>query len=747
MKLLNLKTVCFKRLGDFETSFSGGLNVIVGDNAKGKSTILQAIGFALYGNDAVPVKEEDIRTWGEVRNYSVALTFEHDGIKYTATRSKSTARIERHEDEGTKLVANGKTDSVRFVSELLGLNWKEFRLFVLSSQFKTTAAIDEGATALNRKVEERSGIELIDRVQSLCREQISSLTLEQARVEVTEEQIKDALGEVDKAKLELFEGQQALKHAESVALPEPVVVPSRPEPAPESLERSRFEYLKAVDNVENKHTAVQTAKEEIAEAQKALSDTTFGSEEEAVRLESEAEDYRTKINDAQVLASTAKSKLAANDRQVDAVKNLESNIISMFSNYGDEEDIKGAITTFQQGLDDTEGKISDLEKQGAVCSSNLHTQRQLLESAVCPTCGHTNEDTDVEEVKQKISRLEEESKHVAACLIESRNHRAALQTGLKSKLKQQNELEVAQSKHTELSATLLSEEELGYLDMCLTGPEPEWVEVLNTLTSQARGIRDTLAVRDQLEHNLSVAQRKLGLADSVLALAIESLSEMTEVSEADIEAARGVWDTWVSEFNEATAHNRSVTAETQAIQSNIEAAQRMVTVLEANHQKAVDTYTRLDANAESHREMETKLGQCKRLAKYLADNREKYLRSVWGQVLSVASAYVNEASSGSITAIDFVNGGFTFTEGEMVADVSAASGAQRAFIGIAVRIGLSRVLYGDSGLLVFDEPTESMTEENASAAVSTLSTAADQVLVITHKDNDQELASNVITRY
>ena len=92
MKLISLKTANFKKLGDSSFTFTDGLNVIVGDNGMGKSTLLRAIKAALFGPASIPGKKENIPTWGQT-TFSLELQFEVDGDKYVLTRSKSTAKL------------------------------------------------------------------------------------------------------------------------------------------------------------------------------------------------------------------------------------------------------------------------------------------------------------------------------------------------------------------------------------------------------------------------------------------------------------------------------------------------------------------------------------------------------------------------------------------------------------------------------------------------------------------------------
>ncbi|MNG17051.1 cysteine/glutathione ABC transporter membrane/ATP-binding component [compost metagenome] len=79
-----------------------------------------------------------------------------------------------------------------------------------------------------------------------------------------------------------------------------------------------------------------------------------------------------------------------------------------------------------------------------------------------------------------------------------------------------------------------------------------------------------------------------------------------------------------------------------------------------------------------------------------------------------------------------------------MAPTSSASGAQKGFIGTSLRIGLARALYGSDSLLIFDEPTESCSERNASGMTGMLAASAKQTLLITHRETDQALAENII---
>ncbi|MBU0801637.1 MAG: AAA family ATPase, partial [Alphaproteobacteria bacterium] len=170
MKLIKLVTTNFKRLGTFTADFTDGLNVICGENARGKSTLIQAIEAALFGVTVVPGKKEHIPTWGQT-TFGLELHFSSGDSIYVLTRSKSTAKLLRYGlgDNSEQLVANGNTPVTAYVEELLGLTAKDFALFLNSKQHQTSGLLSFGTTALNQKVEEFAGIALIDSIMTRAR--------------------------------------------------------------------------------------------------------------------------------------------------------------------------------------------------------------------------------------------------------------------------------------------------------------------------------------------------------------------------------------------------------------------------------------------------------------------------------------------------------------------------------------------------------------------------------------------------
>jgi len=112
MYLQRISLECFGALDEQEYTFEPGLNLIKGPNEAGKSTLQEAILFALLGNPRHTTLQrakgvDDCITWGKSRAFKIALDFEdEDGTSYRLEKdwAAETARLtnlqtDEHDEE------------------------------------------------------------------------------------------------------------------------------------------------------------------------------------------------------------------------------------------------------------------------------------------------------------------------------------------------------------------------------------------------------------------------------------------------------------------------------------------------------------------------------------------------------------------------------------------------------------------------------------------------------------------------
>ncbi|MGB9201603.1 AAA family ATPase, partial [Methanobacterium sp.] len=121
----------FKSHRDTKIEFNTGISIIMGDNGAGKSSILEAVSFALFKQHSGKKLEQLIRTDHQnpdgKNKMSVELEFKSNGRTYRVLRERdknsSRAKLEIKEGEGFQPLATGDkqvTDDIQGLLEMDG---------------------------------------------------------------------------------------------------------------------------------------------------------------------------------------------------------------------------------------------------------------------------------------------------------------------------------------------------------------------------------------------------------------------------------------------------------------------------------------------------------------------------------------------------------------------------------------------------------------------------------------------------
>lgn len=165
MKPLKLRMSAFGPYGgleeiDFDCFGGRGLFLITGDTGAGKTSIFNAITYALYG------KTNDDRGQDTIRSHfadpgtrtSVELTFEHKGVRYTVIRSPDQMRPKRRGEGLTKEPASAEiswdggvvtkgAEVTAKVTEVLGIGFTQWKQVAMLAQGQFRELLDCGTDA------------------------------------------------------------------------------------------------------------------------------------------------------------------------------------------------------------------------------------------------------------------------------------------------------------------------------------------------------------------------------------------------------------------------------------------------------------------------------------------------------------------------------------------------------------------------------------------------------------------------
>ena len=161
----NMRLKCFRKHVDREFTFSKGLNVVRAENEAGKSTLMSAILYMLFGARSLGQPLEEVVTYGHnKRELSVEGEFVIDGVEYHIKRSDSGAEL----TYGNQAVT-GQTGVTRFVENLFGASLDTVRKILVAEQNSVRGALDSeaGAGALIESLADLDKIdELIQKIKS-----------------------------------------------------------------------------------------------------------------------------------------------------------------------------------------------------------------------------------------------------------------------------------------------------------------------------------------------------------------------------------------------------------------------------------------------------------------------------------------------------------------------------------------------------------------------------------------------------
>jgi exonuclease SbcC len=177
MKLRSVSLQLFRQHVATTVSFPDGLIGVIGTNGSGKTTIVEAIGFALFGSRALRGRIEDVRTrtapakTGRAKKESelrVTLSLEHEDTIYRIERTLTDASL--FVGGEAQAVASGNRDVSSRISALVGMNYEEF-LATYCTEQKGLEFLSgkKGATEREKFIVRMMGYDRLEHLQEMLR--------------------------------------------------------------------------------------------------------------------------------------------------------------------------------------------------------------------------------------------------------------------------------------------------------------------------------------------------------------------------------------------------------------------------------------------------------------------------------------------------------------------------------------------------------------------------------------------------
>jgi exonuclease SbcC len=713
---------------DTSFKFGKGTNILVGPMGSGKSTVLDALCFALFGNfpalqhkrlklsDIImnrPVKKEE--AW-------VKVEFTLQGGKYEVERrinseGGSEARISR---EG-KLLQGPQSQRVNEeVERLLRIDYDLFTRAVYSEQNGIDYFLTLGRGERKKQIDELLGISKFEVMRS-------SLSTVLNRIKGMQDDKRSLLGSMDADKLrkDTEDASADLKKLEKEAQELASKVGdigirkknaeaalskmSMLERVYNELSERKGAVARTIENMKKEEEGIAVSPEEIERAD----------ESEMGRIDEELREGKKSVSEY------AKEIGSANER-----------IRVIHDEIKEREELERKISDFKETASETERRIGEAEKKlneargEAGCSKMRISELDELVAELgrditkCPVC-----ETPLEEGKRKelLGRREKER----AVEVEKISSTERLISESEKLLKEMKEKLKAVRDVEERMKKLRGGEEAEKLNSLLKGYEEK-------LGREEKVLKDVEARRERVRVALEIRKSRMRIG--------ELMKEGADVEKklGEVKFDRQALEEKRNEVSELRSEERGIAERTEGLRNEIKRVEEIV----KGKKEEMERYEKLGKDVERYGSLYENFALFQNsVSETQAQLREELIGAInaaMGEMWSTVYPYADyQGVRLNADEDDYelqLNAG-----GSWVSVDGIASGGERSSASIVMRMAFAMVLVPNLSWLILDEPTHNLDEEGRKALGKVLNEYApkivEQVFVITHDESLKDEAS------
>ena len=698
----------FRQHRELTIDLQPGFTALRGENEAGKSTVLEAILFALFGIRAA--RNSDIATWGEPdKSVRVELWMTLPAGELHISRSKSAAEINYAGQTVT-----GQTECTKFIEAQLQLQPGLGPKLMVAKQRDIQGVLEQKNGQATELIEDLADLAVIDRIVDKLQAKYptGNTKLVESRIETASNQVigrKDAIE------------QLLLKAAEL--------------PSAEDIGRQDTTVDELKQQTENLQGELAAAKQE-RDAAVALNDNRA----KVIRKLNAAQDYLAGLKNQMTTMESKRpaapactatldeldAALADMERQRVSYRKYQT-FVTKTANY--EVLFEGSESDLRQKIEGLRAEVAGYREEASSLPHKIATlQAQIVAASVCGFC-----DKDVSQfpevaeknaaLQKRIAGLEEDSRAVGS-----------LKAAAEAELKRLTDiLNVGQLPRSLDDSLYLVDDSVFPARVTWKGEVP---------TDPTQEIGRLQAERDAwVAFNAATNQFNRQLA-SLEQEVVNSQQEVAELEAAvallppcpDTSALSAAVEKLLDDINETAAASVAASRELERMQSAVEA--HNAAMIE-KRRSLLDAEMSLAEAREELAEITFNNG----LVKKLRTVRPEIANKVWASVLGAVSHYfsVMRGMKSVVTKGDDM----FMVDGK---PVDSYSGSTMDVLGLALRIALIRTFLPTCDFMLLDEPFAACSDGRQTAALGFLAGAGfKQMLVITHEDISETVADTLLT--
>ncbi len=698
--LIQLKMKFWRKHVDKTINFTAGLNAIRGANENGKSSMLLAISYALWGAKLMPLPMAEMVTWGQPeKDAKVDLTMSVNGEMYHFSRSTNGA--ECNHSGG---VVTGQNEVSKFATELMGVGPDLAMKLMFSTQGGLRGALDAGPTAISAYIEDMSGMDLFDILLEKCSDKLTTgpTTIIDAAIATLNETLENG-GPVEpdltdlKANVALFE--KALGENETLLVAAEV-----------TAAKANDAFTEAKAKIEFQESSQRNLKRAEEGRDRRLAQQKVDTEASEQVVDEPRIDYLVQM----IADGTA---LQARKQGYTAFSALPATEVEW---EGDEASLKADIKAKAT-------RIAEVKSQISTATADIRVLNgQLTTASICGFC-----DQDM----SKFPAVAKKNTETEAAIVVKDGVLALLNTSLAELVEDHQDHVDLLEAASPSKAFLQRHGALVEVDDQFVPPHITWVGQVPTGDTDVAGMQVELKnLKAALAAKTAATDRLVHLADDIahdegnIAELRSSLTEVTEITPLSL--AKGVADAAVVTYTKGIRESREKLQNLEANKSR----------LLAEYKLAVQNFAKVSVDLAEKKSQREALVFNNTLIKKIKAARPIVAGKLWALVLtSVSVMFTNMRGEQSVVTKGpkgfLVNG----------RPSEAISGSGLDLLGFAIRVAMLNTFIPQCSFLILDEATSACDDDRTASLLGFIASAGfPQTLLVTHELASESVADNVV---